>query len=158
VDKLHPTQKDYEMITMQSVKIKKLDEKAIIPEYQTKGAAGFDLCSIIDYRIQVGEMKLIPTGLAIEIQEGTELQLRPRSGIAKKFHVTLMNSPGTLDSDYRGPIGILLKNHGQQPFDIKIGDRIAQGVLGPVYQAVFNVVEELSETNRGAGGYGSTGK
>jgi len=146
------------MITMKNVKIKKLDEKAITPEYQTKGSAGFDLCSIVNYKLQVGEMKLIPIGLSIEIPKGCELQLRPRSGIAKKFHVTLMNSPGTLDSDYRGPIGILLKNHGQQPFNIKIGDRIAQGVLGPVYQAIFIEVEELSETNRGLGGYGSTGK
>ena len=146
------------MITMQSVNIKKLDEKAIIPEYQTSGAAGFDLCSIINYCLHPGEMKLIPTGLAIEIQEGTELQIRPRSGMAKKYKVTLMNAPGTLDSDYRGPIGVLLVNHGPDDFIINIGDRIAQGILGPVYQAVFNVVEELSETNRGAGGYGSTGK
>ena len=146
------------MITMRTVKIKKLDEKAIIPEYQTKGAAGFDLCSLIDYKLVIGEMKLIPTGLAVEIPEGTELQIRPRSGLAKNHRITLMNSPGTLDSDYRGPIGIMLINHGQQQFEIKAGDRIAQGVLGPVYQAVFNVVEELSETNRGAGGYGSTGK
>jgi len=146
------------MITMKTVKIKKLDEKAIIPEYQTKGAAGFDLCSIIDYNLKVGEMKLIPTGLAIELQEGTELQLRPRSGIAKKYKVTLINSPGTLDSDYRGPIGIMLINHGQINFNIKVGDRIAQGVLAPVYKAIFNVVDELSETNRGSGGYGSTGK
>jgi len=146
------------MITMRTVKIKKLDEKAIIPEYQTKGAAGFDLCSLIDYKLVIGEMKLIPTGLAVEIPEGTELQIRPRSGLAKNHRITLMNSPGTLDSDYRGPIGIMLINHGQQQFEIKAGDRIAQGVLGPVYQAVFNVVEELSEPNRGSGGYGSTGK
>ncbi len=146
------------MITMRTVKIKKLDKKAIIPEYQTKGAAGFDLCSLIDYKLVIGEMKLIPTGLAVEIPEGTELQIRPRSGLAKNHRITLMNSPGTLDSDYRGPIGIMLINHGQQQFEIKAGDRIAQGILGPVYQAVFNEVEELSETNRGSGGYGSTGK
>jgi len=146
------------MITMKTVKIKKLDEKAKIPEYQTDGASGFDLCSIIDYNLKVGEMKLIPTGLAIELQEGTELQLRPRSGIAKKYKVTLMNSPGTLDSDYRGPIGLMLINYGQVNFNIKVGDRIAQGVLAPVYKAIFNVVDELSETNRGTGGYGSTGK
>ena len=146
------------MITMQSVNIKKLDKKAIIPKYQTSGAAGFDLCSIINYCLYPGEMKLIPTGLAIEIQEGTELQIRPRSGMAKKYKITLMNAPGTLDSDYRGPIGVLLVNHGSDNFIINIGDRIAQAVLAPVYQAVFNVVDELSETNRGSGGYGSTGK
>ena len=146
------------MITMRTVKIKKLDEKAIIPEYKTDGAAGFDLCSLIDYKLVVGEMKLIPTGLAIEIPEGTELQIRPRSGIAKNHRVTLMNAPGTLDSDYRGPIGIMLINHGHYNFYIKAGDRIAQGILGPVYKAIFNEVEELSETNRGEGGYGSTGK
>jgi len=146
------------MITMRTVKIKKLDNKAIIPKYQTKGAAGFDLCSLIDYKLHIGEMKLIPTGLAVEIPEGTELQIRPRSGIAKNYRVTLMNAPGTLDSDYRGPIGIMLINHGHDHFYIKAGDRIAQGILGPVYQAVFNEVEELSETNRGACGYGSTGK
>jgi len=146
------------MITMKTLKIKKLDEKAKIPEYQTDGAAGFDLCSIVDYRLEVGEMKLIPTGLAVEVPEGYELQLRPRSGNAKNYQVTLMNSPGTLDSDYRGPIGILLKNHGHQPFEIKVSDRIAQGVLSTVTQANFKVVDELSETNRGSGGYGSTGK
>jgi len=145
------------MIIFKEVKITKLDEKAIIPKYQTKGSAGFDLCSLIDYKLVIGEMKLIPTGLAVEIPEGTELQIRPRSGLAKNHRITLMNSPGTLDSDYRGPIGIMLINHGHDHFYIKAGDRIAQGVLGPVYQAVFNEVEDLSVTERGAGGYGSTG-
>ena len=146
------------MINMRTVKLKRLDEKAIVPEYQTKGSAGFDMCSIIDFNLEPGMMKIIPTGWAIEIPEDTELQLRPRSGIAKKYKTTLMNAPGTLDSDYRGPIGFLLVNFGSSTFKIRVGDRIGQAVLTPVYQAIFNEVDELSETNRGEGGYGSTGK
>ena len=146
------------MINMRTVKLKRLDEKAIIPEYQTKGSAGFDMCSVIDFDLEPGMMKIIPTGWSIEIPEDTELQLRPRSGIAKNYKVTLMNAPGTLDSDYRGPIGFLLINFGTSTFKIKAGDRIGQAILAPIYQAVFNVVDELSDTNRGEGGYGSTGK
>jgi dUTP pyrophosphatase len=146
------------MITMRTVKLKRLDEKAIVPEYQTKGSAGFDMCSIIDFDLEPGMMKIIPTGWSIEIPEDTELQLRSRSSVAKNYKVTLMNSVGTLDSDYRGPIGFLLNNFGYETFKIRVGDRIGQAILAPVYQAVFNVVEELTETIRGAGGYGSTGK
>jgi dUTP pyrophosphatase len=141
-----------------TVKFKKLDPKAIIPKYETAGSAGLDLSSIIDVDIKPGEQALIPTGLAVEIPPGTELQLRPRSGLALKHMISVTNSPGTLDSDYRGPIGIILINHGYEHYYVRVGDRIAQAVLCPVIKADIRVVDELSDTNRGDGGYGSTGK
>jgi len=148
------------MVAVQTgiVKFKKLHKDAIIPEYQTIGSAGFDLHSIEDGIILPGEQLLIPTGLSIEIPHGTELQIRPRSGLALNHMITLTNAPGTLDSDYRGSIGIMLINLGKKPFVYEYGDRLAQAVLCPVIRADIRVVDELSETNRGAGGYGSTGK
>lgn len=146
------------MIESKKVKFKKLHKDAIIPKYQTVGSAGFDLSSIIDVKIASDCQILIPTGLACEIPLGTELQLRPRSGLAFKHMLSITNSPGTLDSDYRGPIGIILINHGIETYHVKKGDRIAQGVLCPVFHAEISEVDELSDTDRGEGGYGSTGK
>jgi dUTP pyrophosphatase len=146
------------MIESKLVKIKKLHKDAIIPKYQTIGSAGFDLSSIIDCKLFPNQQELIPTGLSVEIPLGTELQIRPRSGLAKNSMISITNSPGTLDSDYRGPIGIILINHSPFVFEIKKGDRVAQAVLCPVYQANFEVVDELSNTDRGENGYGSTGK
>ncbi len=140
------------------IKIKKLNKKAIIPAYQTKEAAGFDLHSIEDVVINPGERKLIGTGLAFEIEFGYEVQIRPRSGLAYKHGITVLNTPGTIDSDYRGEIKVLLINHGSEPFEIKKGERIAQAVIAPVIQAEIVEVEELSDTERGSGGFGSTGK
>ena len=140
------------------LKIKKLNPKAIIPAYQTKGAAGFDLHSIEDVILKPGERKLIGTGLAFEIEYGYEVQIRPRSGLAFKHGITVLNSPGTIDSDYRGEIKVLLINHSNEEFEIKKGDRIAQAIVAPVIQAEIIEVEELSETKRGEGGFGSTGK
>jgi len=140
------------------LKIKKLTSEAIIPAYQTKEAAGFDLHSIEETVINPGERKLIGTGLAFEIEFGYEVQIRPRSGLAYKHGITVLNSPGTIDSDYRGEIKVLLINHGNEPFEIKKGERIAQAVIAPVVQAKIVEVEELSDTQRGAGGFGSTGK
>ena len=139
------------------LKIKKLKNEAVIPSYQTKEAAGFDLHSIEDIVLNPGERKLIATGLAFEIEYGYEVQIRPRSGLAFKHGITVLNSPGTIDSDYRGEIKILLINHSNEKFEIKKGDRIAQAVVAPVIQAEIVEVEELSETKRGEGGFGSTG-
>ena len=140
------------------LKIKKLNKDAIIPAYQTSLAAGFDLHSIEDYIIKPMERKLIKTGLAFEIEEGYEVQIRPRSGLAFKHGITVLNSPGTIDADYRGEIMVLLINLGSEEFEIKKGERIAQAVVSPVVQAEFEEVEELSQTKRGEGGFGSTDK
>jgi dUTP pyrophosphatase len=140
------------------LKVKKLNKKAIIPAYHSVEAAGFDLHSIEDVLLKPGERKLIGTGLAFEIEKGYEIQIRPRSGLAYKHGITVLNSPGTVDSDYRGEIKILLINLGEESFEIKKGDRIAQAVVAPVVQAKFEEVEILSNTKRGSGGFGSTGK
>ncbi len=140
------------------LKIKKLTQEAVIPAYQTELAAGFDLHSIEDYMLKRGERKLIKTGLAFEIEPGYEVQIRPRSGLAFKHGITVLNTPGTIDADYRGEIMVLLINLGEDDFEIKKGERIAQAVIAPVIQAEFVEVEELSETKRGKGGFGSTGK
>ena len=140
------------------LKIKKLNPDAIIPAYQTPLAAGFDLHSIEDCILRPNERKLIKTGLAFEIENGYEIQIRPRSGLAFKHGITVLNSPGTIDADYRGEIMVLLINLGSEDFEIKKGDRIAQAVIAPVIQAEFIEVNELSETKRGKGGFGSTGK
>ena len=138
--------------------IKKLSPLAEIPNYQTEEAAGFDLHSIEDIILKPNERKLIGTGLAFEIPKGYEIQIRPRSGLAYKHGISVLNSPGTIDSDYRGEIKVLLINHSDTDFEIKIGERIAQGVIQEVIQAKFEEVEELNKTARGAGGFGSTGK
>ena len=140
------------------LKIKKLDKNAQIPAYHTKEAAGFDLHSIEDVIINPGERKLIGTGLAFEIEFGYEVQIRPRSGLAYKHGITVLNTPGTIDSDYRGEIKVLLINHGSEAFEIKKGERIAQAVIAPVIQAEIVEAENLSDTERGSGGFGSTGK
>lgn len=140
------------------IKIKKLTPDAQIPAYQTVGAAGVDLHSVEHTVLQPGEYKLIGTGLAFAIDEGYEVQIRPRSGLAAKHGITVLNSPGTIDSDYRGEIKVILINHGEETFEIKKGERIAQAVIASVVQAVFVEVQELDETKRGAGGFGSTGR
>jgi dUTP pyrophosphatase len=140
------------------LKIKKLKQEAHIPSYQTKEAAGFDLHAIEDVVINPGERKLIGTGLAFEIEFGYEVQIRPRSGLAYKHGITVLNTPGTIDSDYRGEIKVLLINLGKEAFEIKVGERIAQAVVAPIKQAEIVEVEELSDTTRGEGGFGSTGK
>lgn len=144
------------------VKIKKLTSTASVPEYKTSGAAGMDLCADLPgigvvATINPGETLLIPTGLSLAIPEGFEGQVRPRSGLALKQSLTVLNSPGTLDSDYRGPVGIILYNAGSETRIIKHGDRIAQLVICPVATATLEVVEDLDSTDRGSGGFGSTG-
>lgn len=141
------------------VRVKKLREDAVIPEYKTPGAAGFDLVAAEDVTINAGETVTVPTGLAFEIPEGYELQIRPRSGLSLKTPLRIANSPGTIDSDYRGEVKIIVTNTGQcdDYYNIYKGDRIAQGVIVPVMRAEFKEVDELSETSRGYGGFGSTG-
>ena len=137
--------------------VRSLDGKAEVPKYATEGSAGFDLVAAGEVTIMPGAWTLIGTSLAMQVPEGFELQIRSRSGMARKGLIVL-NQPGTLDSDYRGEVGVLLFNVGQSPQTISIGDRIAQGIISPVVQAQFEGVEKLDETERGSGGYGSTGK
>lgn len=143
---------------MATLKIKKLDSNATIPEYQSKGASGFDLCSLGEVSIPQGKFALIATGLAFSIKEGYEIQVRPRSGLALKHGITVLNTPGTIDSDYRGEVKVILINLGNEDFVIKKGERIAQAVLCKIKQAKIKEVDFLDETKRGSNGFGSTGK
>jgi len=129
-----------------------------LPFYATEHSAGLDLFSAVDEVIRPMERKLIPTGIAIELPEGFEAQIRPRSGLALRHGITLLNSPATIDADYRGEIKVLLINLGEEEFIIKRGDRIAQMVISQVVRVEWEEVEELSTTSRGEGGFGSTGK
>lgn len=138
------------------LKVKRLNTRAKIPMYMTPGAAGMDLASIESVVIEVGDRRLVRTGIAIELEPGWEAQIRPRSGLAAKRGVTVLNSPGTVDADYRGEIGVILINCGTENFQIMPGDRIAQLVVAPARQVEVVEVGELSDTERGAGGYGST--
>ncbi len=130
-----------------------------LPAYETADAAGMDLHAAIDGDVVVapGARTLIPTGLAIALPSGYEAQIRPRSGLALKNGISLVNSPGTIDADYRGEVGVIVINHGDQDFTVSRGMRIAQMVVAPVIQAAWDEVDELPETTRGAGGFGSTG-
>ncbi|MEO6776583.1 MAG: dUTP diphosphatase [Kofleriaceae bacterium] len=142
------------------VQIKKLRPDAVVPTYQTAGAAGLDLCAAIDAPITIAPhgRAAISTGLAMAIPEGFEGQVRPRSGLAMKHGITCTNAPGTIDCDFRGAIAVLLINHGSEAFTIEPGHRIAQLVIAPVVRAELVETEELSETTRGSGGFGSTGR
>ena len=145
---------------MNIVNIKCIASKgAVIPEYKTAGAAGADLCALLEspLTIPAGKFAMVPTGLFFEIPQGYEVQVRPRSGLAAKNGVTVLNTPGTIDSDYRGEVKVILINLGPADFTINSGDRIAQMVIAPVTQASFTLADSLSETERGAGGFGSTG-
>lgn len=128
-----------------------------LPGYATPGAAGMDVLSAEDVTIAPGARHAVATGLALAIPEGFEVQVRPRSGLALKHGITVPNTPGTIDSDYRGELKVILINHGAEPFAIARGDRVAQLVLAPVTRAAWHEVSELDETERGEGGFGSTG-
>lgn len=133
---------------------------AVIPEYKTLGAAGADICALLENSITIKpfERAMIPTGLFFEIPVGYEIQVRPRSGLAAKNGVTVLNTPGTIDSDYRGEVKVILINLGKEDFVINNGDRIAQMIVAPVTIGNFIKTDKLSETERGEGGFGSTGK
>jgi len=130
-----------------------------LPQFETAQAAGADLRAAIDAPVTLapGARQLIPTGFCMALPVGYEAQVRPRSGLALKHGITVLNSPGTIDADYRGEVGVLIINHGENDFTVNRGDRFAQMVIAPVTQGQFNVVSELTGTARGAGGYGSTG-
>ena len=144
---------------MTKILIKKLSKTAIIPKYETQGASGVDISANIneDLTLATNESTLVPTGIAVSIPQGFEIQIRPRSGLAAKKGISVLNTPGTIDADYRGEIKVILINHGNEPFVIRNGDRIAQMVVCPIVQAKFEQVDELSDTERGSGGFGSTG-
>ena len=136
-----------------------LKQGALMPEYQSHGASGADLCAFIKepYSLQPGDTALIPTGIAIELPYGYEAQIRPRSGLALKHGITLLNTPGTIDSDYRGEIKIIITNCGKKDFIITNGMRIAQMVFNKIYRGNFSMAESLNETERNDGGFGHSG-
>lgn len=141
------------------VAVRLLRDGASLPRYMTEQAAGLDLAACLDAPLVLapGARALVPTGLAIELPAGYEAQVRPRSGLALRHGITCLNSPGTIDADYRGEVRVLLVNLGGEPFTIEHGERIAQLVVAPVARAELHVVEELGDTARGAGGFGHTG-
>ena len=145
---------------MVKVLIKKLNSKVQLPKYKTDGSSGMDLMAFLENSIKIKphQSSLIPTGISIAIPEDTEIQIRPRSGLAAKSNISVLNTPGTIDSDYRGEIKIILFNHGKEDFVINNNDRIAQMILMPIVKAEFEEVENLPKTLRGSGGFGSTGK
>ena len=145
---------------MVKVLIKKLNSKVQLPKYKTDGSSGMDLMAFLESPINLKpqESELIPTGISIAIPEDTEIQIRPRSGLAAKSNISVLNTPGTIDSDYRGEIKIILFNHGKEDFVVNNNDRIAQMILMPIVKAEFEEVENLPKTLRGSGGFGSTGK
>ena len=144
---------------MTKIQIKKLSTSVSIPKYETLGSSGMDIAAHIKNNIIIypGEKALVPTGFSIAIPRGHEVQIRPRSGLAAKKNITVLNTPGTIDADYRGEIKIILINLGKEKFIIENKDRIAQMVVCPVVQANLEEVKELSDTHRGSGGFGSTG-
>lgn len=139
------------------IKITKLSESAQLPRYEHEDDAGLDLFAIAAQEILPGESQLIPTGIAVELPAGTEAQVRPRSGLALKHGITLLNTPGTIDAGYRGEIGVIVINHGKTPFQVTPGMKIAQMVIAPVIRVQVLEVTTLSQTRRGEGGFGSTG-
>ena len=144
---------------MTKILIKRLSNKVSLPKYETSGSSGMDLAAFIDANIDIdpGKTEIIPTGLSVAIPEGFEIQIRPRSGLAAKDNITVLNTPGTIDADYRGEIKVILINLSQKKFTVENGLRIAQMVVCPLIQAQLEEVNELNDTMRGKGGFGSTG-
>ena len=145
---------------MVKVLIKKLDSAVKLPKYETKGASGMDLIAFLKepVNIEPRASHLIPTGISVAFSKNYEIQIRPRSGLAAKKSISVLNAPGTIDSDYRGEIKVIIYNHGKTDFIVNNGDRIAQMVLSPVIKMELNETDNLPETIRGEGGFGSTGK
>ena len=144
---------------MTKILIKRLSKKIPLPKYETSGSSGMDLSANLDSAVEIkpGDSAIIPTGLSVSIPENFEIQIRPRSGLAAKQKISVLNSPGTIDADYRGEIKVILINHGQKYFKVEQGIRIAQMVLCPITKAEIREVNELEDTKRGEGGFGSTG-
>ena len=145
---------------MVKILVKRLNSKVKLPEYKTSGSSGMDLMAFVDSPIKIAPntLELVPTGLSIAIPEDLEIQIRPRSGLAVKSSIGVLNAPGTIDSDYRGELKIILFNHGNKDFIINNNDRVAQMVLTPVIKMELEEVDQLPVTIRGSGGFGSTGK
>ncbi len=139
------------------VYIKRIDKELPLPQYQTASASGFDIYSRINTVLTPLNYAVIPTGISVEIPEGYEIQIRPRSGLAANYGIGILNAPGTIDADYRGEIKVILYNIGKEPYQIQRGERIAQAVMSSVVKAEIREVETLGETPRGSGGFGSTG-
>lgn len=139
------------------IKVKTLSENTKLPVYATSGSAGVDLCSAVSLTIDPGKIALVKTNLSLEMPPNIEAQIRSRSGLAIKNGIFVLNAPGTIDSDYRGDVGVILANFGEKSFDVNIGDRIAQMVFAKVIKPDFSEAAELSATERGAGGFGHTG-
>ncbi|MDC0513667.1 dUTP diphosphatase [Pelagibacteraceae bacterium] len=144
---------------MIKIQIKKLSDTVLIPKYETPGSSGIDIAAHIEKNIIInpGDKALVPTGFSVAIPNGYEIQIRPRSGLAVKKTITVLNTPGTIDADYRGEIKVILINLGKDRFIVKNGERVAQMVVCPIVQVHLEEVKELSETVRGSGGFGSTG-
>ncbi len=140
------------------LKVIRLDEQAQLPQYAHADDAGLDLFSVVEDTLEPGDSKLIRTGVAIALPPDTEAQVRPRSGLALKHGITVLNTPGTIDAGYRGEIGVILINHSQQAFSIPVGMKIAQMVVAPVMRVTVQEVKQLDDTTRGEGGFGSTGQ
>ncbi len=144
---------------MTKIQIKRISKKVLIPKYETPGSSGMDIAAYIEKNITIepGEKALIPTGFTLSVPKGYEVQIRPRSGLAIKKNISVLNTPGTIDSDYRGEIKVILVNFGKEKFLVENGSRIAQMVVCPIVQATLQEVEDLTKTKRGTGGFGSTG-
>ena len=145
---------------MVKILVKKLNSKVKLPSYKTEGSSGMDIMAFLEKPVSImpNKSEIIPTGLSIAIPNNTEIQIRPRSGLAAKNNISILNTPGTIDSDYRGELKVILFNHGDKKFTVNNDDRIAQIVLVPIIKAAFEEVNDLPETIRGEGGFGSTGK
>ena len=145
---------------MVKVLVKKLNPKVQLPSYKTEGSSGMDLMAFIEDQIKIApnSSALIPTGISVAIPNDVEIQIRPRSGLAAKSNISVLNTPGTIDSDYRGELKVILFNHSSKEFIVKNKDRVAQMILMPVLKVDFEEVDNLPETVRGSGGFGSTGK
>ncbi len=139
------------------IKIQKIHPNALIPKYQTEGSSGFDLHAVEEVTIKPHSVGLVRIGICLSLEVGYELQVRTRSGLALNHQVVVLNSPGTVDNDYRGEIKVILANLSDKDFKVQVGDRIAQGVVQKTYKAEFIECERLDETSRGSGGFGSTG-
>ncbi|GAA6858713.1 dUTP diphosphatase [Helicobacter pylori] len=139
------------------IKIQKIHPNALIPKYQTEGSSGFDLHAVEEVMIKSHSVGLVKIGICLSLEVGYELQVRTRSGLALNHQVMVLNSPGTVDNDYRGEIKVILANLSDKDFKVQVGDRIAQGVVQKAYKAEFIECEQLDETSRGSGGFGSTG-
>ena len=153
----HPAEEDSD--SSLAVEVIRIDNGLPLPTYQTKDAAGMDLFAAIEKElvIQCGGRVVIPTGVRVAIPRGFEMQIRPRSGLAANYGISICNTPGTIDADYRGEVGVILVNHGDTDFVVKRGDRVAQAVFNRIHQAKLVEVNELDTTARSTGGYGSTG-